>query len=270
MGRLTSSELGEGTGADRHVQTLWREFTASRAPGARERLACHYACLVQRALGRLELFLPQKCDHGDVVDRGIKALLEAVDNYDPERDGRFEEYALARIEGAIMDGQRSVRAISPMDSWWTDQIRAAMAALTRKLGRAPTDKEVAVGLGIPLEMLLDLYDKGAGSFAPSSGTTKLKESLVSAVARAIDLMPVREKVLLSLYYREGLTLREIAQVLSLSEKEVRRIHNRALIFLASQLEARSPAQEALGQVQSWITESVLWNQWPEGFLQPAE
>ena len=244
------------------TQTLWRAYRANRGDKAlRDRLILTYAPLVKYVAGRLGSGLPAHVDEGDLVSYGLLGLIGAIERYDPERDVKFETYAIARIKGSIIDELRAM-------DWVPRSVRArdierAIAELERKLHRAPTDEEIAEKLGISEDELGEsLTDISRSSIAAldelwtvSSGggdqvamidtiedteapdpqgslsQTEMKEAIGEAIAR----LPDREKLVVTLYYYEELTLREIGEVLGVTESRVSQLHTKAILRLKARL-----------------------------------
>jgi RNA polymerase sigma factor FliA len=256
------------------TQDLWREYTKAKDQGARDRLILTYAPLVKYVAGRLGSGLPAHVDEGDLVSYGLLGLIGAIERYDPDRDVKFETYAIARIKGSIIDELRAMDWVPRSVRSRARDIERAIGELERKLHRAPTDEEIADKLGVSTDDLNDsLTEIGRSSIAAldelwtvsSSGgdqvalidtiedtqgpepqselaQTELKEALGEAIAR----LPEREKLVVTLYYYEELTLREIGEVLGVTESRVSQLHTKAILRLKARL-AGSPAREPLGR-----------------------
>jgi RNA polymerase sigma factor FliA len=245
------------------TQALWLEFRKSRDQGIRDRLILTYAPLVKYVAGRLGSGLPAHVDEGDLVSYGLLGLIGAIERYDPERDVKFETYAIARIKGAIIDELRAMDWVPRSVRARARHIERAITELEAKLHRAPTDEEIAQKVGITDEELEDsLTEISRSSIAAldelwtisSSGgdqvalidtiedtqgpepqsalaQTELKEALGEAIAR----LPEREKLVVTLYYYEELTLREIGEVLGVTESRVSQLHTKAILRLKGRL-----------------------------------
>ena len=256
------------------TQDLWREYTKSKDQGTRDRLILTYAPLVKYVAGRLGSGLPAHVDEGDLVSDGLLGLIGAIERFDPDRDIKFETYAIARIKGSIIDELRAMDWVPRSVRSRARDIERAIGELERKLHRAPTDEEIADKLGVSTDDLNDsLTEIGRSSIAAldelwtvsSSGgdqvalidtiedtqgpepqselaQTELKEALGEAIAR----LPEREKLVVTLYYYEELTLREIGEVLGVTESRVSQLHTKAILRLKARL-AGSPAREPLGR-----------------------
>jgi RNA polymerase sigma factor for flagellar operon FliA len=257
------------------TQALWREYAKSKDQGVRDRLILTYAPLVKYVAGRLGSGLPAHVDENDLVSYGLLGLIGAIERFDPDRDIKFETYAIARIKGSIIDELRAMDWVPRSVRSRARDIERAIAELERKLHRAPTDEEIAEKLGVSTDDLNDsLSEIGRSSIAAldelwtiSSGgggdqvalidtiedtqgpepqselaQTELKEALGEAIAR----LPEREKLVVTLYYYEELTLREIGEVLGVTESRVSQLHTKAILRLKARL-AGSPAREPLGR-----------------------
>lgn len=241
------------------LRDLWARFNRDGDRRARERLLLTYAPLVKYVAGRMASALPAHVDEADLVSYGLCGLVSALDRFDPGRDRRFESYALARIRGAILDELRS-------QDWAPRSLRArardierASARLEHKLGRTPTEAELAAEVGISAaelgETLVSLsqsavlaLDAELGSAERSGEPTTLLQSLpdpqacdpaelVDAgelrdrIASAIARLPERERLVIALYYYENLNLREIGEVIGLTESRVSQLRTAAVLRL---------------------------------------
>ena len=246
------------------TQTLWQEYRKSKDQDLRDRLILTYAPLVKFVAGRVGASLPAHVDEQDLVSYGLLGLIGAIERFDPSREIKFETFAMARIRGAIIDELRSLDWVPRSVRTRARQIERAIAALEKELHRAPTDEEIAEKLGITTDELDDsLTDISRSSIAAldelwttSSGSgdqvalidtiedvagedpefsleqSELNEALGEAIAR----LPEREKLVVTLYYYEELTLREIGEVLGVTESRVSQLHTKAVLRLRSRLQ----------------------------------
>jgi RNA polymerase sigma factor for flagellar operon FliA len=261
--------------AQDETQLLWREYTQKKDQASRDRLILTYAPLVKYVAGRLGSGLPAHVDENDLVSYGLLGLIGAIERFDPSRDIKFETYAIARIKGSIIDELRALDWVPRSVRSRARDIERAIGELERKLMRAPTDEEISEKLGVTTDELNDsLTEIGRSSIAaldelwtisstgggdqvalidtiedtqgpePQSelAQTELKEALGEAIAR----LPEREKLVVTLYYYEELTLREIGEVLGVTESRVSQLHTKAILRLKARL-AGSPAREPLGR-----------------------
>ncbi|HEX6310447.1 MAG TPA: RNA polymerase sigma factor WhiG [Acidimicrobiia bacterium] len=243
---------------------LWTEYKSDETPEARERLILHYAPLVKFVAGRVAAGLPQNIDQADLVSYGIFGLIDAIDKFDPERGFKFETYAISRIKGSIIDELRSI-------DWVPRSVRAKARAIERAYSklenenrRTPDDHEIAGELGITepelaqilsqisfvgLVALDELLAVGGGGERGSSTTVGNMltdgrhdpvesfeiDEMKHLLADAINRMPDRERLVLTLYYYEGLTLSEIGEVLGVTESRICQIHTKAILQLRARL-----------------------------------
>src|SRR5581483_650187 len=244
------------------MQALWREYRAKHNPALRDRLIVTYAPLVKYVAGRLGSGLPAHVDDEDLVSYGLLGLIGAIERHGPDRDVKFETYAIARLTGAIIDELRAMDWVPRSVRSRAREIERAITALEAKSGRAPTDEEIAKKVGITVEELEDsltdiarssiaaldelwtvsgqgdqiaLIDTIEDADAPdpqgSLSQTEMKEAIADAIAR----LPEREKLVVTLYYYEELTLREIGEVLGVTESRVSQLHTKAILRLKARL-----------------------------------
>jgi len=253
------------------LRPLWRRFRLTRDPELRDRLIRSSISLVRKVAGRLALRLPPHLDLDELEAAGVPGLLAAVESFDPDKDVDFAAYAQARIRGAILDELRNLDPLSRSLRAKARRIESAIGVLEQRLLRPPSDDEVAAHLGLPLdelhrvlqELRLGLHvsldgGRGGEADAPGSGPPVLVESHAAdpweqlaakerqaLLGQLIDELPGSEGLVLSLYYVEELTMKEIGQVLAVSESRVSQIHNAALLRLRSRLRRRRLQAEDL-------------------------
>jgi RNA polymerase sigma factor FliA len=252
------------------LRDLWRRYKASGSDRAREQLVVAYSPLVKYVAGRVAVGLPQNVDQADLVSYGIFGLIDAIEKFDLERGFKFETYAIARIKGAIIDELRSIDWVPRSVRAKARSLEKAYAKLESKLHRTPTDSELAEEMGVTDAQLQQTFSQisfiglvaldetlsGAGERGEtmSLGDTVADaepgpmaayevEEMRQILADAINGMPEREKIVLTLYYYEGLTLAEIGQVLGVTESRVCQIHTKSVIHLRAKIAAseREPA-----------------------------
>lgn len=259
--RVTALTRPAGTAAVMTPETeaLWRAFAESRQAALRERLILQYAPLVKYVIGRLAISLPAILDYEDVLSYGTIGLIEAVERYDATKGVKFETYAISRVRGSIIDALRSLDRLPRSVRQKAREAELTISRLTADLGREPSDQEVAQALGITLERYLqDLVDASwvtvsidsVGPAEDDDGPMELplpdphaeevsagleREEQIGELADAIRGLPEREQLVLSLYYRDELTMREISKVLGVSESRVCQLHARALTRLRAGL-----------------------------------
>jgi RNA polymerase sigma factor FliA len=245
------------------VNEVWRTYKRTGDQALRDRLILNYAPIVKYVAGRLGSGLPAHVDDGDLVSYGLLGLISAIERYDPDRDVKFETYAIARIKGSILDELRALDWVPRSVRSRARQIERAMAELEAKLGRAPTDEELAAKVGISVEELegsltdisrssmaaLDelwtisgsggdqvaLIDTIEDEHGPEPQTAFAQTELREIVADAITNLPEREKLVITLYYYEDLTLREIGEVLGVTESRISQLHTKAILRMKARL-----------------------------------
>jgi RNA polymerase sigma factor for flagellar operon FliA len=228
----------------------------------REEIIHKYLHLVKYVAGRISINLPSHVEIHDLVNEGILGLIDAINKYDDSRGVKFETYAITRINGAILDALRALDWVPRAVRQKAREMERIFAELEGKMGRAPDDVEVAAALGIALKdyhtLLLKVRSTSVLSleeFLPNErghdvalvdtlkdggpDPTLLLESteMKGSLAKAVDSLPPQERTVISLYYFEGLTLKEIKSVLDVSESRVSQIHAQAVIRLRSKLKA---------------------------------
>jgi RNA polymerase sigma factor FliA len=245
------------------VNEVWRTYKRTGDQALRDRLILNYAPIVKYVAGRLGSGLPAHVDDGDLVSYGLLGLISAIERYDPDRDVKFETYAIARIKGSILDELRALDWVPRSVRSRARQIERAMAELEAKLGRAPSDEELAAKVGISVEELegsltdisrssiaaLDelwtisgsggdqvaLIDTIEDEHGPEPQTAFAQTELREIVADAITNLPEREKLVITLYYYEDLTLREIGEVLGVTESRISQLHTKAILRMRARL-----------------------------------
>ena len=248
------------------IQSLWADYKASGSRAARDKLIVHYSPLVKYVAGRVSVGLPQNIEQADLVSYGIFGLIDAIDKFDPERAIKFETYAIARIKGAIIDELRSIDWVPRSVRAKARNVEKAYASLESELGRNPSDEEVADRLGISTKDLQQIFsqvsyvgvaaldevlgggDRGEsstlGDTIPDKGEGPVAafevEEMKQILAQAINRLGDREKIVLTLYYYEGLTLNEIGSVLGVTESRVCQIHTKAVLQLRSRMAEPEP------------------------------
>ena len=256
-------EYDEAAAAQQALQQLWRDFKDSGEQSLRERLILHYSPLVKYVAGRVGVGLPPNIEQADLVSYGIFGLIDAIEKFDLERAIKFETYAISRIRGAIIDELRAIDWIPRSVRYKAREVEKAYAALEGKLHRTPTEPEVAEELGITLEELHQIFsrvsfvnvvaldellnvggDKGDKlSLVDTLEDTKAEDPVAAfeseetkyLLAKAINQLPEREKIVVTLYYYEGLTLAEIGQVLGVTESRICQMHTKAVLQLRGRL-----------------------------------
>jgi RNA polymerase sigma factor FliA len=247
---------------DPHLSLQWQRWLRRRNLAARDHLIVSYSPLVKFIAGRVGAGLPASVDPGDLVSSGVFGLIDAIERFDPSHGVKFETFATPRIRGAIYDGLRQLDWVPRSIRSRARDVQRAISEYEIANGRSPTDPELADQLGLerveldrwltsiasttvgPLERALDA---GAEPVALSGEVPQVPSKVVEdkevreLVRSEIGKLPDREKLVLSLYYDEGLTLAQIARVLGISESRVPQLHSKSVLHLRSRLEAAGVA-----------------------------
>lgn len=247
------------------LSTVWAAYKENHDPQARESLILNYSPLVKYVAGRLSSNLPQTVETADLISYGVFGLIDAIEKFDLGRGIKFETYAIARIKGAIIDELRAMDWVPRSVRARGREIEAAYITLETKLRRVPSDAEVAEEMGITPKDLQDILAKLSytsvlsfeelwsggtehdehqnplGSIADETAEDPVKVfegvEVKEILANAIERLPEREKIVIALYYYEGLTLKEIGTVLGVTESRVSQLHTKAVLRLRARLHA---------------------------------
>ena len=247
---------------DPYLARQWERWVRQRSSSARDHLIVSYAPLVKFVAGRVGAGLPASVDPADLVSSGVLGLIDALERFDPQRGVKFETFATPRIRGAIYDGLRELDWVPRSVRSRARVVERAMTSFETVHGRGPSDDELADELGIdrerlgqwlsaiasttvgPLERALDAgaEPRALSGEVPIVPSTVVEEREVRQLMRAeIDKLPEREKLVLSLYYDEGLTLAQISRVLGVSESRVPQLHSKSVLHLRARLSAAGVA-----------------------------
>lgn len=234
--------------------TLWLDYKRTKNAKIREFFIVKYAPLVKYVAGKVAVGMPGNVEFDDLVGYGVFGLLDAIDRYDPEKNVKFNTYAVTRIRGAIFDELRSIDWVPRSVRQQSREIEEAVASLEARLGRSATDVEIAEELNITVEefhqillrisgtSVISLSDLRFGSDdseqvsvvdsieAPSSLNPDViveREEMKRIIIDAINELSDREKKVLIMYYYEDMTLKEIGKVLEVTESRVSQIHTSA-------------------------------------------
>lgn len=232
---------------------LWEEYANTDSPEVREKIILEYAPLVKVVAGRLSMYLGYNVEYEDLVSYGIFGLIDAIDKFDCLKDVKFETYASLRIRGAILDQIRKMDWIPRTIRQKQKRIDAAIKEIETQYGRSATDEDIARLLGITDEEYLDwqsqmkitnvvslneFLEQGS-EVSNEAGSTKSaafdspeeileRDELKKVLAQALELLTEKERKVIVLYYYEDLTLKEISNILEVSESRISQLHTRAL------------------------------------------
>ena len=230
-------------------------------PSLKNRLIIEYLPYVKRIVYRIASHLPSNVEIDDLINAGVIGLMEAIEGYDPKRDNKFITYAVFRIKGAVLSELRSQDYLSRSTRRKTRELERAYLKMEQKLGRAVEDEEVAEELGLNLDEFYQIKKMYGISFISleeigytskeekdklmshlvkgddneqALSLTRLKE-VEGALARAIEQLSEKERLVISLYYWDELTMKEVGKVLDITESRVSQIHSQAVIYLRRML-----------------------------------
>jgi RNA polymerase sigma factor for flagellar operon FliA len=245
------------------LRDLWRRYKASGDLRARDRLVVAYSPLVKYVAGRMGAGLPAHVDEADLISYGLGGLISAIDRFDLAREIRFETYAITRVKGAILDELRALDWVPRSVRARAREIERATIKLETTLQRSPTEEELAEQLKLSVEELrasllaianssisaldelwsapdssgdsVSLLDTLHDASAPDPERIVEQGDLRDRIATALERLPEREKLVIALYYYESLTLREIGEVLNVTESRVSQLHTKAVLSLRAHL-----------------------------------
>jgi len=264
-----------------HVE-LWQSYRTKDCQNARKELVERYARIVRYVAGRMAIGLPHYVDYNDLVSAGLLGLIQAIDNFDHERGIKFETYAIPRIRGAILDELRSQDWFPRSLRRKAKQIEETYATLEGRLGRPATDREVADALQVDVSELDGMLGEVAvatimsldadSSSDESEQSSSLGEYLADPKAEDMERkiaaqemrelisqrmaeLPEKEQLVLVLYYYEELTLKEIGEILDVTESRVCQIHTKAIMRLKGKIQ-RHEGRQSIGRLTAAIQHRV--------------
>ncbi|TFG58359.1 MAG: RNA polymerase sigma factor WhiG [Spirochaetales bacterium] len=247
---------------EQREQEMWIAYKKSKDPKIRDMFIKQYAPLVKYVAGKVAIGMPHNVEYDDLVGFGVFGLLDAIEKFDPDKHVKFKTYAVTRIRGAIFDELRSIDWVPRSVRQKTREIEEAIHKLESSFGRAVSDHEIAKEMGIELEDFQKLMLKVSGTSILSlndvwySGDDNDKVSIADSIEShpslnpdiivekeeikrvivdSINELPEKEKTVLVLYYYEDLTLKEIGQVMEVTESRVSQLHTKAIMRLRSKL-----------------------------------
>jgi RNA polymerase sigma factor for flagellar operon FliA len=262
MSKSKKQEAQDTSLADKSEEELWKLYKDTGNPEIRDRLVRQYAPLVKYVAGKVAVGMPHNVEFDDLVGYGVFGLFDAIEKFDPEKHVKFKTYAVTRIRGAIFDELRSIDWVPRSVRQKAREIEDTVRKLESSLGRAATDEEVAKELGMSVKeyektmlkvsgtsilSLNDVWytgeDNDKVSIADSIESPQSlnpdviveKDEIKRVIAQSIKELPEKEKKVLVLYYYEDLTLKEIGQVLEVTESRVSQLHTKAIMRLRTKL-----------------------------------
>ena len=243
-------------------QVLWVEYKKAREPKLREYFIKKYAPLVKYVAGKVAVGMPHNVEFDDLVSYGTFGLLDAIEKYDPTKEVKFKTYAMTRVRGGIFDELRNVDWIPRSIRQKAKQVEKIILELENRMGRTAEDEEIAHELDIDIEEFHDLMSKISGTSlislndvwhgndeneemvfvdtlespeALNPDTIVEREEIKNMIVECIKKLPDREKKVIVLYYYEDLTLKEIGEVLEVTESRVSQLHTTAIMRLRGRL-----------------------------------
>ncbi len=238
------------------INNLWESYAKTKDLNLREELIIHYLYLVKYVAGRLFSSYGNNVEYDDLVSYGVFGLIDAIDKYDLNRGVKFDTYAQLRVRGAIIDHLREIDWLPRSVRQKAKELEKVYFDLENKFGRSVTDNEVAQHLGISVDeffkkiqsittysiiSLDDFLDQKRDMIMDEPGIggsldANIEESeLVEVLSAEINNLPEKEKKIISLYYYEGLTYKEIGKIMGISESRVSQLHTKAIIRLKGKL-----------------------------------
>jgi RNA polymerase sigma factor for flagellar operon FliA len=234
--------------------------TSDSQEAERERLIREFAPVIKAMAHRLAFRLPAHLDADDLVSAGVIGLMDAMQKYDPSREAKFKTYAEFRIRGAMLDEIRAMDWIPRSVHERIGLLQKTHAELLRAYGRPPTDEEMATALNMSRDELDDFLSRSRGAVVlsiddlgdqdvdhrevmrmlvdsqhPDPLATVVSENVRELVGQAIERLPEKERLVVTLYYYEELTMKEIGLLLNVTESRVCQIHAKAVVRLKSML-----------------------------------
>ena len=262
-GRSVPATPRTGEVAPDSVSQAWQAYKATGAKEAREALILNFSPLVKYVAGRVAVGLPANIEQADLISYGIFGLIDAIEKYDPDRGIKFETYAISRIRGAIIDELRAIDWVPRSVRFKAREVEKAYSALENKLKRPPSDAEIAAEMDVTIDELGRIYTQlstvslvaldelmsGGGegsdnlSLVETLEDTKTtgpvealeNEEMKRILGDAVNRLGEREKIVITLYYYEGLTLAQIGAVLGVTESRVCQMHTKAVMGLRGKI-----------------------------------
>ncbi len=230
----------------------WRDYNRTRSIELRNLLSQTYLPLVKIVAGKLAIGLPTYVDRDDFLSTGFLGLIQAIERYDIERGVKFETFATVRIRGSILDYLRVQDWVPTSVRQKAKNYQSVVKKLEDRLGRVATDKEIAKELSVSQEQLSSLlseiqvttvlpledfykYEESGKTINTNFAEVFEKAEVKETLAKVIDKLKEKERMVISLYYYEELTLKEISLVMNLSEARISQLHTKAISKLKESL-----------------------------------
>jgi RNA polymerase sigma factor FliA len=254
--------MSENITAEKKEEELWQEYKKKKDSKLRDYFVKKYAPLVKYVAGKVAVGMPSNVEFDDLVGYGVFGLFDAIEKFDPDKHVKFKTYAVTRIRGAIFDELRSIDWVPRSVRQKARQVEDSVRKLESSLGRPATDKEIAKDMGMSPKDFEKMMMKISGTSilslnevwysgdendkisisdsieSPQSlnpDTIVEKDEIKRVIVEAINELPDKEKKVLVLYYYEDLTLKEIGQVLEVTESRISQLHTKAIMRLRAKL-----------------------------------
>ncbi|MGI6124176.1 MAG: FliA/WhiG family RNA polymerase sigma factor [Acetivibrionales bacterium] len=241
-------------------QELWKKYSETKDQSIKEQLILEYADLVKYVAGRLSIYFGSNVEYDDLVGYGVFGLIDAIDKFDLTKKVKFETYASLRIRGAIIDSIREQDWAPRSLRKKGKELERAYSELENQLGHSATDQEIADKLGITIEELTKLlqevnvsqmislddyleqnHETGFDSYSMQRESNSPEQrmeivELKEILADSIEKLPEKERTVVTLYYYEELTLKEISLIMKVSESRISQLHTKAIMRMRGKLE----------------------------------
>jgi len=237
---------------------LWKQYSDTKDPAIREKLIIEYSHLIKYVAGRLSIYFGSNVEYDDLVGFGVFGLIDAIDKYDVNKGVKFETYASLRIRGSVIDSIREMDWVPRSLRQKNKELEKVYVEIENKLGHSASDKDVADKMGISLDEFYKLINDVSvssmvsleefleqnyeiGVDLPNTSKEDRPENYVEMnelkdiLGDAINKLPEKEKTVVSLYYFEELTLKEISAIMKVSESRISQLHTKAILRLRGKL-----------------------------------
>lgn len=235
------------------IELMWKEYKKHADFNMKQQLITYYVYLVKIVAGRLGIYLNHYVDLEDLVGYGIIGLIDAIDKFDQDKNVKFDTYASLRIRGAILDEIRKLDWVPRSLRKKQKDFTKMYTQLENTLGRTPLDEEMAKALDVSKEVYYQLLQEtnvsnliSLDEYEFQGNTLKdedeplpeeyiQKQEIKDILTKSIEALPEREKTVITLYYFEELTLKEISSILEVSESRISQLHTKAVSRLKGKL-----------------------------------
>ncbi len=241
-----------------NINQLWKQYNETKDPSAKEKIIIHYAYLIKFVAGRLSIYFGSNVEFDDLVGYGAFGLIDAIDKFDITKGAKFETYASLRIRGSIIDSIRDLDWVPRSLRQKNKELERVYSEIENETGHSATDKEVAERLGIGMEEFYKLlndvnvssmmsleefmeqnYERGleiASDNAEDKPEAYLEfNEIKELLADSINRLPEKERAVITFYYFEELTLKEISAIMNVTESRISQLHTKALLRMKGKL-----------------------------------